>query len=580
MLLNLDYRNEKTKDVISFLNLPAIDFYSGKLTFSDPTYAMTIKSLLVVALNHVERSIKGMFNCDLFLRGVSNENKSLNKMFPVGCYVACSEDIGKTLCKLRNMNAHARSSDEDLEFFDKKEIFKKIYNLRRINTTIKTVLPNNVLTMGGYITLIMLFLRKESIEKLARQSKVFGLISSGSTMYVSADSFIQNISHVNLELPIRKEIGNDICSAVFGEYLNKVKTDANGIMTIIFGSNKNPVFRANLRINSITNEIKVYSGSLTKVYYSEDYKLHIEAVDQFIKLANMLPPLVIVDLLFKLKINVFDKETYDYIAGNMEKLYSKLNKPKFYIDKNVDILLLPHTNADYRITSSLLSEGLSDFFLRFEEEVCRDKNFSDAEYSKLLDSLTSVGFSNSLTENIIVLRNFCMHGYVFSEYQIRNNIEYQYSLDFVTETLREMLLELKEKNQILFKNAQENIIEHIVTRLMRAKYKNINEYSLDVFNGRVKFDPNVQEVKNKTLFIQSSFFKADDMNKMFVAYKPEPIVEEYHVEGEEEVYYLWADSQKDQNLFQPYLKSRGHEYVIDKRVDNGVLTKFYLRIER
>ena len=49
--------------------------------------------------------------------------------------------------------------------------------------------------------------------------------------------------------------------------------------------------------------------------------------------------------------------------------------------------------------------------------------------------------------------------------------------------------ELKEKNKELLAKAQENAHTHLVVPLLYGKYSKIIEYTLDAFDGFVKFDP-------------------------------------------------------------------------------------------
>lgn len=573
MIQNLCYKNERTRDVYDFLNIPAIDFYSGSIAFDDPNYPMVIKGLLLQCLNHVERTLKGKFNCDLFLRGINNNNRALKQMFPVGCHVLMKEDIGEILNSLRNINAHARLSEKDLLFFKKKSFLNELYNLPRINDGIKTVLKGSVLTMGGLITLIMLFLRKESIELVGKRSKTIDLITSGRTDFHNASRFIELVSKTNLETPIREKCGDTIISSIFGEYENKIKKE-NDSFTLEFGTSKNPLFRLEMTIDEMNNVIHVKKGSLTKTYYNADYTLKIEDKDAFIETASMFPPFELIDLLFEKNIMVFGKNTRDEIIDK-KSFYGKLNYPKFYVDKNIHVLLLPPTNSDFRIVSSLITVGLIDFFLKFEEDTYREYHFEKEGYSKVYDAFSLVGYSDELIEKLIVLRNFAMHGYVFNEYQIRNNVLYQYNFDFVVDTLRDALVELKEKNKNLLEKAQDNIEIHIIRPLLNGKYSKIIEYSLDALQGHPEFNPNEQSVKNKMLYVLSSFFDTEDLNRLFVSHNPIASIDEYHIEGEE-TYFLQAHREDQKEMLESYLNNKENTYTEVKTEDKGIIRIHYL----
>ena len=574
MALHLQHRKEETRSAFEFLEKPAINFYSGKMQFDDPNYASSIKALLLLALNHLERTIKGRFNRDLFLKGINNNNKILNEMFPTGCQVLKNEyDMGETLCALRNLNAHARLSDYDLSFFNKIRFVAELCNLPKMNHSLRMALQGGVLTMAGFITLILLFLRKESVELIAKRSKVVRIIVSGTADSHDATRFIKEVSHTNLEIPIREKSGDTIVSSIFGEYESKLVKE-NNLLTLEFGTKKNPIYRAIAEIDENQQTISVKTGSLTKTYYSKDYKLTVVDKDAFIKTSNMFPPFELVDLLCEMGVSTFDSKINDEIISKAN-LYNKLNYPKFYVDKNIHILLLPPTNSDYRIVSSLLTGGLIDFFLKLEEDIYSIYGFERSGYSKISDALSLVEFSDELTDKLIALRNFAMHGYVFNEFQIHNGVAIQYSFDFVINTISDALCELKERNNALLEKAQENVHVHLVVPLLYGKYSKIIEYTLDSFDGFVKFNPNDQSVKNKALYVISSFFNTNDLNKLYVAYEPKPLIDEYHIEGERDTLYLYSTNRDSNDRLHNFLDSKGCSFSETKIEENGVLRIHY-----
>ena len=573
MTLHLQLRKEETRSVFEFLEMPAASFYSGKIQFDDPNYASVIKAHLLLALNHTERVIKGRFNRDLFLRGISSSNRTLNKMFPTGCQVLKNQDIGDILCSLRNLNAHARLSDEDLLFFENKKYIDGLCKLPKMNDSTKIALKGGVLTMAGFITLILLFLRKESLEMIAKRSKIMRIIVSGSPNSFDSVRFVEEISHTNLEIPIREKCGDTIVSSIFGEYEDKV-TKEDSLFKLEFGTKKNPVYRTIVEINEDEQIINVKKGSLTKTYYPKDYKLVVADKDAFIETSNMFPAFELIDLLHEMNVSVFDSSIRDGIVNKMN-LYGKLNYPKFYVDKNIHILLLPPTNSDYRIVSSLLTGGLIDFFLKLEEDIYSTYGFEKNGYSKISEALSLAGFSEKITNKLIVLRNFAMHAYVFNEYQIHNSVATQYSFDFVISTISDALYELKEKNKELLAKAQENAHTHLVVPLLYGKYSKIIEYTLDAFDGFVKFDPNDQSVKNKALYVLASFFDTNELNKLYVAYEPRPLIDEYHVEGEKDILYLFSTNWDSNDRLHHFLDSKKCAYSETKTENKGVLRIHY-----
>ena len=579
MVLHLTYKHEDTKDIITFLNCSVVDFYSGKLIFDDHNYAMSVKAVLLEALNDIEGSIRGQFNCDMFLRGINTNNKRLSKMFPTGCSVFRDFDLGVILCGLRNVNAHARLSERDIAFLSKGFYFKKLSSLKRMSLNIKYFTDKQELTMGGLIASIMLFLREQSISNLCKKSRAFCLIAAGSTSITDGVSFVQNISHVDLELPIREQQGTSLISALFGEYESKTTKGENNGYTLAFGSNKNPTFMLNAFINENDALLTVKKNSLTKVFYEDDYNLQIIDMDEFIEIANLFPPFVIVDLLYKMGVTKFDKKKYKLINNNINS-YSKLNYPKFYIDKSLDILLMPPSKSDFRIVSSVLTGSLIEIFLRFEEETYRIYDFEHEGYSKILAAFSLVGFSQELATDLITLRNMAMHGYVLDEFEIFNGVAYQYSFEFVISTLGKMLKELQEKNGKLLTYVQKDVDERLVGRLIGVKYKKIVDYSVDAFEGHPRFDPEDQSVKNKQLFVESSFFKTEDLNKLYVEYEPSAMITKLIIEGEKEIFYIYSKNQKQSDTLIHFLKGKGFDYMVDKEAQDGIIKTVYWKATR
>ncbi len=577
MALHLQFRKEETRSAFEFLNKPAINFYSGKIQFDDPDYASVIKAFLLQAINHVERTIKGRFNRDLFLKGINDNNKILNEMFPTGCQILKGQDIGETLCSLRNLNAHARLSDHDLSFFENKKFIAGLCNLPKMNDSLRMALKGGTLTMAGFITLILLFLRKESLELIAKRSKVLRIIVSGTANSYDSTRFVEAISHTNLEIPIREKHGDTIVSSIFGEYEDKLSKEGS-LFKLEFGTKKNPIYCAIVEIDENKQIISVKKGSLTKTYYPNDYELVVKDRDAFIEASNMFPVFGLVDLLYEMNVSIFDSKIRDEIASKIS-LYGKLNYTKFYVDKNIRILLLPPTNSDYRIVSSLLTGGLIDFFLKLEEDIYNTYGFEQNGYSKISEALSLVEFSEKLANKLIVLRNFAMHGYVFNEYQINNGVATQYSFDFVINTISDALYELKKKNNELLEKAQENVHIHLVVPLLNGKYSKIVEYTLDAFDGFVKFDPNNQSVKNKALYVISSFFNTEDLNKLYVAYEPKPLIDEYHIEGEKDTRYLYSTSKDSDDRLHDFLDSKECSYSETKTEEKGVLRIRYFEKE-
>ena len=298
-------RNDKTiENIYDFLNASARAFYDDKLYFSTKKFPFIFKGSLLKSLNEIERVIFGTFNCDIFMKYA--DYSKLSAMFPHGLElfnVKNQNDIirvGRFFDILRNANAHAFCDDSDFVIFD--------YDFS--NLELETRFDNNVrywgksgLTIAGLIFIVMNFLREESLASLTKADILFGIISKGKAEIDKGFRFVEEISHVNLTIPIRTIQKSDVLSSVLAEYASE--SDDSGSFLVKVGADK--AYKFYVKGTYLNDVLFVEKASISKVFYKDDYFLHVVDKEDFVELANQFPCFAFVDLLYLLDVRTFDK---------------------------------------------------------------------------------------------------------------------------------------------------------------------------------------------------------------------------------------------------------------------------------
>ena len=80
--MRFDFKHNKD-DIIEFLNSRADRFYNGKLEFFDRSYDSRYKANLLDGMIDIERTIRGVFGCDLSLKTADYD--LIKQMYPHAC---------------------------------------------------------------------------------------------------------------------------------------------------------------------------------------------------------------------------------------------------------------------------------------------------------------------------------------------------------------------------------------------------------------------------------------------------------------------------------------------------------------
>lgn len=567
MFLDIGTKKINLNDIICFLNTKAIDFYKSKISFSKKNYEYYFKSSLLSALLDFERTIKGTFGCDIFLKNADitvlkdNYPNFFSSIFDVEDHKDLRR-VGNLLEILRNINAHAFLSEKDFKFFEFD--FSSLQKQPKMNESISYY--EDGITVAGIIYLILNLLREESISVLTKKDFIFSIVSKGSYRQDNGNEFVSKISKVNLENEIRTNIGNNVIDSIVGSF--PIEQNGNEFLTEI-GSKNNPTFYVKGVIEN--NNIIIYKGSRTKIFYDREYNLEIIDEDLFIKLSNKYPPFVLLDILFKFDIHQFDKSKYIMIEKN--KLLEKLNKPKFYVDKNLDILLLPKTISDFRLMSSILVDSIIKIILLLENYIYRTRKIFRLKYSSLGIALKEIGMPNDLIKEVRFLRNFAAHGYILNEYMIYRDERKHFTIDFIIDTFAKCLSYFKENQIDIYNNFSMFINKFLINTLISGKYKLIVTSSRKAIKNNLEFDKN--DFLKKSLFVKNSFFNINKFEKFDIRFLKNSMLIKLNIEGFKYPFYL-NNNNKDIMLFQEMSKNCG--FTIINQKERTIISEYDLRL--
>lgn len=552
-------------DLIRFLNSSAKDFYDNKFTFKDEQYFMLLKSRILAGLTDVERVIRGTFDCDLYLKNANCD--MLKEMFP-NAYKMFKIDndndierLGSFLSTFRNINAHAFLGDADLELFTLDYSF--LLEQDKFNNNIKYY--DGDITLAGLLFILFNFLRKESIAVLCKQDFIFSVISCGSYSKDNGVRFVSKISKVNLEIEIRKEGGDTLFDSVFGQYKEKVLFN-DGWFEIKIGRHNYPTYKISGRFSD--DKLSVDKGSLSKAFYKDDYNLIISDQESFIKISNELPPFILVDYLYELGIKEFTQTVAAHIKSNMFHL-SKLNKPKFYTDKNIQILLLPDTVSDFRMVSSVCGNALKIIMLSIEYFVYSTRNIDRSnEYSTIGTALKHLNAPDELIKEVKYVRNFAMHGYLLGERIVYKDENRTFSMKYIIETLYNMMRFFKKNCFDVYQCFMQCVEEYLIDILISVKYKSIIKFTRDFLSNY----PNASgDEYNKMIgFVNNAILNINDFYCFFPRSRRILIV---HIPQFAGCLYLY-NTKNDKKLLDEFCKKNG--YVKKQKGKEGFFIQFEL----
>jgi hypothetical protein len=566
--MRFDFKHNKD-DIIEFLNSTADSFYNGKLEFLDRSYDSRYKANLLGGMIDVERTIRGVFGCDLSLETADYD--LIKQMYPHACDMLSINDqndlskLSQLLNSLRDLNAHAFLSDTDIAFI--KNDFSMLLSEKKMHGSL-IYLRDGCITIAGITYLILNFLRSQSIATMVRDDFMVAVVSSGQYAMDNGERFVSEISRVDLEVSIRKVKADDVLGSIFGEYSNRLVMDG-GNFSFSIGKEKYPTFKVTGSLNK--NRLTIESGSLTRTYYSNNYSLKIDDKDYFINLSNSLPMMALVDFLYGSNIEIFDREAVNKVNKEFE-LFSKTNKPKFYADKKLSLLLYKSAASDFRIISSLMVDALSRIFLSLENFIYRTRGIQrrnrsgSYEYSTIGKALKHIGVPDEIVTEVKYLRNFCAHGYMLNDYLLFKDDVRQFTLGYIIATIKQLSDYLEVNVKDVYNNFKEYKREFLINKVVKTKYKVAIAYSDIVIDEFPNY--NRVELSKKNGFISNSFFDITIFNEITNFEIQRTRVIELLVEDINQYLYFF-ENEKSKERIDFFCSCFGYE-IIDKK-DYGLI---------
>lgn len=497
-----DFNN--LEEIYSFLNMSVCYFYeNGIYVINKPDYCNFMKGTILELTVGIERILNATFMKGFDLSSANSEQ--LKTMFPNACEIFDIDKgdnkakMGAFLNDVRNINAHSIPSLDDYKMFD--DDFSRLSKQPTINKNINYLTEEGHLSIAGFIYIVINFIREQSLTRFMKSDKTISYILLDENNNIDCSTFVESVSKVNLETPIRISKGDTVASSVLGDFYNNVDCSS---LDIVLGDNESTDFNVKGLING--NTIFIKEGSLTRVFYSEDYCLNVEDVDDFIYYSNQLPPFAFVDLLYKLGIKQFSNKTSVLIQEKWP-LYSKLGYPKFYIDKNIDILLLDSNVSDYRVVSNTVSSSVMSLMMRLEKTLLMvfELKIDKRTYTRINSLLRRVSAPEEVVKSVTVLRNFAMHGYIFGESCYFLGEHYDYSLDFAITTLYHLLRFFKKTDKHAYEYTSKDVARMFINRVIALKTNNLIRDSLKYINDYPNIT-NQTDLHVKNEFISHSIY--------------------------------------------------------------------------
>lgn len=567
MYFDLTLNKNKPDEMFKLLNSSAREFYFGNNEYQDNHFPIVLKGIILSGMIDFERTLRGTFGSDLHMDYVDLD--VFKEMYPWACHMfhinnpTRLKTIGLMLDAFRNMNAHAVLSEKDAKFFNSD--FEFLKDQRTVNGRI--VYYDGEVTVAGLMFIMLCFLRQQSIDSLCRKNSIFRFVACKG-WDDNGEYFVEKISHVNLEVDIRRKKGDNIADSILGD-IKELNASCGNEFSIEIGNEIHPIFKVDG--SAIGANVFIKAHSLTRVFYDNDYQLTIAFEEGFVELANMLPSFALVDYLYAKQISVFDEETYNAIKNNWAYV-SKLNKPKYYVDKNLHILLLPNTVSDFRIVSGMLLDNLQQILLLVEDHIYKNRNIeTNGNISTIIDAFKGLGANADFSLAVGLLRNLVAHGYILDEYFYFKNRYTVFSIDFVIDTLNRML-KFFEREPELHDFLAETITNHLLKKLVSCKYKMSAQFCYALFETFPEYEES--EWKKKDDFIEHSMCDITRFNCLIMPNHAPIKVIRLTFEGMPRKLYIF-DSETAKAGLDTFCSKHG--YRVYQTRENGLLIDYDLK---
>ena len=465
---------------------------------------LNMKALIGSLLASLDRVFLGSFGYGLDLEGTEEQYELFKKMFPAigralekttgreGMVSLCEHlSSYRNSCMHPNVAVHRKMARIDPSFVNELPNYSDH----------PYILENTRLTLAGFLAIAMMMSNKEmlgnffsaGIFTLANEIGLFPDYKKLNGRDYSRR--VEEVFGTDFEVELRRVKGNDLHSALCGEYAGRVRPSEGGWNCYMNGKSiQGSDYFVFFRIDDYAGGrklLRVKKGSFYHVYFPIELSVSIEDEDYFIELANMVPPFMILPYLFSSGIGVVNKQNF---SEDRIFLYSKLNKAKFYVDKNVNTILMGNNFPDIRIISRSVAPQALYCLLKLESDLSAELKINEDKdnpmETRLADVLVKVGISNDLMRETISLRNFFAHGSVFGDYVGKAMIGYmKIGLEHCLTIFRKLVDELKTKHETIAANLRLNVATRVCEQISDIKYKAALSMCAPIINGfEIDFD--------------------------------------------------------------------------------------------
>lgn len=300
--------------------------------------------------------------------------------------------------------------------------------------------------------------------------------------------YLQEIFRTNDEVEIRKPaVTDDILEMIFGDLfpdMVRVSRDNKLYFSLDLSAREHaPYFgvTGNIREEDSRHFLTIDKGSNIGKYFSDNYELLIEDKAVFMELCNSVPPFLAVAYLYHNSICRLSELN----VGDIEKI-KKLNRPKFYRNKDITILCSGTRYADMREINKSLTEGLLRFLLQFENDLIFRLNIPVySGYSKIAEVFGKLRLSDEVNSKVIAIRNFCAHyGMLNNFHNTDKKNGYYIDIPFVVKTIYALIGELDRNGYPeIARSVRIGFHEKVINHLIGVKYKKLFEKSLSMFSS-------------------------------------------------------------------------------------------------
>lgn len=474
-------------NTIELLNTGIDRFYSYEADLIDAKKIIEFKAMFITFMNQLERVFNGVFG-KAFRIDDEDDVELFKELFPVVYEAATSKrgneglkEICSILTTFRNINAHAYCECDYAKELDVKYILEQLPNY---NPSVIYWTKDNIPTLAGMITLLF-FLSNDTCAKIFIRNDIWnGFIENlnffGKDYEPNLYDFptkVMEVNRINDEIAIRKgNFSDTIIDSIFGRFSKEIIEENEEYKYQNGNEFEDSSFHVSFKLQKKTNSyvLCIQRNSNYHCYFSNDYILEIKDVESFVKWCNSVPPFMFVVYLYKAKITVYTKES---INEKMKESVLKLNKPKFYVDKNVDTLFLSDSLSDIRMGGQVVSIGINYCLYMFEFMIFKRKNLRIIGYSTLKQSLEKINLPTSILNKIVSIRNFFSHYYLLGDTHVVGKGCEKIDIEFVIMAFDEFIKWLEGYDSYKAMSVSNDFYYRVICSMFLFKYADIMKKS-------------------------------------------------------------------------------------------------------